>query len=761
MADSIDNLLDDGRRRLRQGRHAEALDLIAQALAIDPAVAGGDTAMGVALSNLDRLDEAIASFSRAVAQRPDDLEALTSLAILLSVEDRFAEAVPYYQRAIALAPDDAELHNGVGIALLGLARPEEAAASLWRAVALAPEAAEPLINLGIVLGRAGQPDDSVASFRRAIALQPDHADAHLNLAQALRQAGEHEAAAISYRQLLALTPGDVAGHFALGALLADMGRHAEAIPCYERCLALEPEHPDTHLNLAAALQRTGDYDAAIRQCERAIALRPELAAPHVNMANALRAQKKFEDSIGHYRRALELEPDHAVAHLNLGLALAECGHLVEAIASYRRALATRADFAEAHLALGRASRETGRYADAIEHLDRALALSPALIDAYADKGNALKEMGQLDAARLTFETAIELAPDRPEFYHDMADCRRFTADDRYFVALRTMAERADTLSESGRMALHFALGKAYADIGDTARSFAALHEGNALKRRQVEYEEATVLAVFERTRETFTRALMDARRRMGDPSPVPAFIVGMPRSGSTLVEQILASHPDVHGAGEVNAFHNAVAGLSGPGGAPVAYPEVVPGLTGEQLRDLGARYVAALTAGLSDVPRVTDKMLANFRFLGLIHLALPNARIIHTRRDPVDTCLSCFSKLFAGLMPHTYDLGELGRYYRGYARLMEHWRAVLPVGVMLEVDYEDVVADLEGAARRIVAHCGLAWDARCLDFHTTERPVRTASVVQVRQPVYRGAVGRWRPYASMLRPLLEALGMEA
>jgi hypothetical protein len=243
---------------------------------------------------------------------------------------------------------------------------------------------------------------------------------------------------------------------------------------------------------------------------------------------------------------------------------------------------------------------------------------------------------------------------------------------------------------------------------------------------------------------------MRERAGQGDPSPVPVFILGMPRSGTTLVEQMLASHPQVHGAGELSDFTAAVAGLDGPDGVPAD-------IGGAELRRIGARYVARVRPLAPGALRITDKMPANFRFAGLIHLALPNARIIHLRRDPVDTCLSCFSILFGGDQPHTYDLGELGRYYRAYQRLMEHWRAVLPLGVMLEVQYEALVGDFEPQARRIVAHCGLEWDDACLDFYKTQRPVHTASAVQVRRPVYQTSVGRWRPPEDLLRPLLDAL----
>jgi hypothetical protein len=225
----------------------------------------------------------------------------------------------------------------------------------------------------------------------------------------------------------------------------------------------------------------------------------------------------------------------------------------------------------------------------------------------------------------------------------------------------------------------------------------------------------------------------------------------MPRSGTTLVEQMLASHPLVHGAGELMEFEAAVAALDGLGGVPAD-------IDGAALRRIGAGYVARVRALAPQALRITDKMPGNFRFAGLIHLALPNARIIHLRRDPIDTCLSCFSILFGGDQPFTYHLGELGRYYRAYAALMDHWRSVLPPEVMLDVHYEELVGDFEPQARRILTHCRLDWDQACAEFYNTERPVHTASAAQVRQPVYQTSVGRWRPADETLRPLLAALG---
>ena len=759
LREEASRLLAQSRLRQREGRHDESAALIAQALALDPRLPGAHSDLGLALSNLDRIEEAIASFERALEIRDDDLEALASLGILLSLEGRLAEAVPHYRRAIVVAPGRADLENGLGVALLGLDRPEEAVAAFRRTVELEPTAAEAHNNLGLALSRLGRTADAVARFRRAAELKPDYVDAELNLAKALRELGELEAAAACYRRVLALAPRYLAGHLALGAILAELKRPEEAIACCERALALKPDDTAALLNLGAVLHDCGRIDEAIACYERALKQEPGNADLQVNLANALRTQARLEEAIQLYRSALAREPGHALGQLNLGIALAEHGQHEEATTCFERALALKPDLAEAHYGLGRALHKAERYDAALAHFDQALSLRPGLAEALAHKGNALKELGRLDEARHALEAAIVRAPDKAEFYHDLAECKRFVAGDRHLAAMEALATTPSSLAATGRSALQFALGKAYSDLGEHERAFRHLLEGNALKRRETDYDEAATLAVLESVRAVFTPELMREKEGLGDPSRVPIFIVGMPRSGSTLVEQILASHPAVHGAGELSDFHDAVARL-GKDSEAVAFPAAVPDLTGEQLNRLGASYLAALRARAPAAERITDKMLANFRFAGLIHLALPNARIIHIRRDPVDTCFSCFSRLFAGELPYTYDLAELGRYYSAYARLMEHWRELLPPGVMLEVQYEDVVADLECQARRIVTHCGLAWDERCLAFHETERPVRTASALQVRQPLYGAAVGRWRVYEALLDPLLAALGGE-
>jgi hypothetical protein len=402
-----------------------------------------------------------------------------------------------------------------------------------------------------------------------------------------------------------------------------------------------------------------------------------------------------------------------------------------------------------------------RPAEAEKSFRHAIALRPDHAGAYNNLGLALKEAGRLDQARSALERAIQLAPESPSYYDNLGAVRQFVAGDPYLAALDALSRNAAALPIKDRMHLHFARARVLEDIGRPEDGFRELLAGNALKRRQIDYDEATTLARMDRTRELFTPDLVEARKNAGTPSSIPVFIVGMPRSGSTLVEQILASHPHVHGAGELNLFEQATDAVGKQPGGTRSFPDMVPGMSDEDLRTLGALYLDKLLQRAPSARRITDKMPANFMFAGLIHLALPNAAILHAVRDPVDTCVSCFATHFTRAQPQTYDLAELGRYYRSYRNLMLHWRRVLPTGRILDVHYEELVADLQGVTRRMVAHCGLEWDARCLDFHRTERTIRTASAVQVRRPIYRGSVGRWRKYQTFLAPLFDELGTSA
>jgi tetratricopeptide (TPR) repeat protein len=680
----------------------------------------------VALHEAGRLPEAEQAYRAILDVEPGHVGSLHLLGVLRGQQGRFEEAIGLLRHAIAHDPTSAEAHNHAGWVLHAMLRHEAAIASFDQAIDLDQGYVEAYYNRGTALQALRRHDGAIVSYEAALKIEPDIPAVRYNLGTALQALGRHDAAIAQYEQALATDPDHLRARTALGMALQTLGRHDAAIAHYERALAADPGLADVHDRLGSALQLLGRHDAAIACHQKALALDPDNADAHSNLGLALHAANRPVEAIGHYEQALAIRPDFASAHNNLGLALQALNRHDEAIAQYRQSIVVGPGHAQRH----------------------------------GNLGVALQEMGRLDEACRAFEKAIALAPRRGRFYRHLADCKRFAAGDPALAAMQRLAAGRAALPEEDRRQLLFALAKASADLGDHARSFGYLLEGNALKRQQIDYDEARVLGEFARIRTVFCRELMEAHAGVGHPSALPVFIVGMPRSGTTLIEQILASHPHVFGAGELTEIGDAAARLTGLDGAPGAFPEIVARLPDEALRQVGAHYVNAARARAAGAGRVIDKMPLNFFFVGLIHLALPNARIIHARRDPLDTCLSCFATLFTGDHRVAYELRELGRYYRAYEGLMEHWAGVLPDGVLLEVRYEDVVADLERQARRIVAHCGLGWDDACLGFHGLRRPVRTASATQVRRPIYHSSVGRWRAYGELLSPLIEALGVD-
>ena len=578
----------------------------------------------------------------------------------------------------------------------------------------------------------------------------------------LHQQGKLKEAEQLYLTALQLDPNSAAAHHNLGTALVQLNQMGDAIAHFEKAIAIRPDFLEARNNLGNVLARLNRLDQSIVQFEKVLEVSRHKAEPYLqacyNIGVSLQLLNRHEEAIPHYARAIAIKPDYAEAHNNLGDALMKCKRPHEALVHYERSAAIRPDLAEAQNNLGVSLHALNREIEAIAHFTKALVIRPDYADAHANLGLALESLGRIEEATRAFEKAIKHAPTVAKFYHWFFHSKKAIADDRHVAAMIEMARSITSLPCAEQIELHFGLGKVFADLKQYHASFRHLVEGNARKRQEIEYDARATLGMLDRIQAVFTPELMQSKRGVGNRATEPVFILGMPRSGSTLIEQILASHPRVFGAGELDDFSRAVTQLADPLGARTQFPELTRTLADEELVRLGTRYLRGIQTMAPNAERVTDKMPSNFRFAGLIHLALPNARIIHTRRDPVDTCVSCFSTLFARGQPFAYELGELGHYYRAYERLMDHWQAVLPEGVMLEVRYEELVADLEGQARRLVAHCGLTWDEACLTFYRTQRPVKSVSATQVYQPLYNTSVGRGSCYGDLLQPLFDALG---
>jgi tetratricopeptide (TPR) repeat protein len=617
--------------------------------------------------------------------------------------------------------------------------------------------AEVLNNRGMMLTGANRHEEALANFDAALALNPDFVEAHNNRAVVLVAIKRRDEALLSYGRALVLRPGMIRVLNNRGNLLQELGRIDEALADYDKALALDPNFVGAINGRGSALQKLNRTSEAERVLQRAIALQPDYVEAHCNLGIVFTDYGRLQEAEAAIRHAIELKPDHVVSLCNLAKVLADLGKYGEAEEMARRAIALDPDYAEAHFNLGNALIALERQHEAEAATRRAIALKPTLAGAHHNLGVVLMDLGWLTEAREASERAVALAPREPMHFRQLGEVMKYTNGDPFLTALEVLSKDEASLAVTKQIDLHFALAKAYADIGRPEDEFRRLLAGNKLKRARIEYDEAAVLGVIDRVRQVFTPEFIRASQGMGEPSAAPVFIVGMPRSGTTLIEQILASHPQVHGAGELKLFDRAVLDIHASiDGAPT-YPEIARHMSGEHFGKLGRTYLAGVQQLAPAASHVVDKMPANFVFAGLIHLALPNATIIHAVRDPVDTCISCFSKLFTEGNFQTYDLAELGRYYRHYQALMQHWHEVLPSQRILDVNYEDTVADVEGVARRIVAHCGLPWDQRCLEFYSTTRIVRTSSAAQVRKPIYTSSVGRRHSYGALLEPLLAEL----
>lgn len=641
--------------------------------------------------------------------------------------------------------------------------------------------------LGIMAHAYGNLDLAVSYLRRACEAPRAPAVYFANFAEMCRQKGLHGEGEQAARRAVTLDPLLPGGWNNLGIILEEQGRFEEGRQALARALALSPDDAYAHNNLANTCKRLGRLADAERHWARAIELAPDYAEPHSNLANLLTDQGEFDRAEQMARRAIELNPQMADAYLNLaGVAVArqsyseanrwlvalaafapdhvgglaamalvtkETGELSQALAFAQRAVALAPDSAQAHDALGQVLQADSQYDAALAAFRKAAELpGTAREKALVDQGVLHAAFGHKDRALAAFDAALADFPASATAWFNRADLRTFRRGDpaigRMVDLLEQRSASGGDLSNHDRMLLNFAAGKAFLDTGESARAFHYLNAGNRMKRALVSYDADAVAGWVDGLAQAFDRDALASKAGQGARSALPVFIVGMPRSGTTLLEQILASHPDIRGAGELPHIHRLA-----DGAGPLA------SLDSAQLSSMGQHYLAQVAPLAAGRRHVVDKMPSNFLHAGLIRLILPDARIIHCRRDPVDTCLSCYSKLFTSEQFFSYDMTELGRFHRSYQELMGHWRDVLPASHFLEVDYEAVVADLPTEARRMLDFLGLDWDDACLEFHRTQRPILTASVNQVREPLYATAVGRWRAHAAQLGPLLDALGV--
>lgn len=583
----------------------------------------------------------------------------------------------------------------------------------------------------------------------------------LGAALQLHQAGRHAEAEAMYQQILAANPNQPHALHYLGVLRSQTGACKEAVSLLQKAVSLCPKEATVHFSLGTAFRALGDPAEAANSYREALCHRspyPEAeAALETCLGLIAKSAKQHAKAEEHFRSAVKRNPQDVQLLVNLADAL----RLQKKYDDAEQVIANVTDkhptIAEAQAIHGSIYTDQGQSEKAIPHLSKALRLKPDLLIANERMGIEMAATGEIQQAKQYYQRALAANRKNPLTFYNLALVEHFSENDPLLETMRNQLEEEE-MSIEDRMHLYFAFGKIHKDWGQHDEAFRCWTEGNRLKRRTLIYTIEAERQFVSRLKSVFTEELLSKFSKAGCASRLPIFIVGMPRSGTTLVEQILAAHPDVYGAGELadlNRIANST--LKNVAGGR-SYPESVAAMSREQIRQLGEEYVEALRTLNTDNPRITDKMPVNFFHLGTIALILPHAKIIHCRRNPIDTCVSCFSTLFVRRScPFAYDLKELGEFYRLYRELMDHWSSLSQISC-LDVQYETLVRNQESATKEILSFCDLPWDSACLDFHRSPRPVHTASNIQIRQPVYTHAIERWRRYEHHLGPLREALG---
>lgn len=569
------------------------------------------------------------------------------------------------------------------------------------------------------------------------------------------QAGDLRKAASICRQLLK-KDHEQADALYLSAIIAlRSGQMPKAIELIRQAVIIQPGNPEYWYHIGLGAMALNHTDMAMQAFRRALALKPDYAVVYNDLGVLLEETGAFDEAVDSYQTAVKYKPDFIDAYFNLAGVYGLRGNYKAAIRNYEKALEYNPDDALIYNNMGNMFKEMGDPKTAIEKYRRSIQLQPDSPGGYFNLGVIKKDNGDIEAAIGAFRKVLELNPGYGGAYYELARATRYHDYDESMQSMEELLNRPDSTREL-RMYLNFALGKAFEDLAQYETAFNHFSDGNGIKRGTFDYSIEQDRLFFNKIKQVFDREFFNTRKSFGLKRGSPIFIVGMPRSGTTLVEQILASHPQVHGAGEINHFKQVIfSSASQTTTANLA--DYILGLDQDDIERFGNEYLRRIEPYLQTNNYVTNKLPSNFLYIGMIRLIFPEAKVIHCIRDPIATCLSCYKILFAGMHRYAYDLQELGSYYLAYRDLMAHWQTVLP-GFIHVNQYESLIADQENQTRKLLDFCGLSWDERCLHFYQTARPVKTASFEQVRRPVYTTAIAFWKNYEKHLGILKRLFG---
>lgn len=727
------------------GNNAEAKALLKETVESTPDDGFAWNNYGGVLLKTDGHDAALECFERAIELLPNYIDALNNKSFTLWMKGDFEQGLSCAETALKHKPKHIEAAINKGIHLGSLNRHQEAI-KVWEELsARDPENHRVWCNWSMDMLAIHNTKKAIEYAEKSISIDPEYATAYNNLGCALRAQARSAEAEVQFKTATDLRPDYYQAHNNLAISLIDQYKYKDAAIAARYALAFKDDYVDASISLCVASHNLGDYQKAHIAALKSIYMAPDEAEPYLDLAEVLYKSDRLDDGEAALNEALKRKPDLEQAFVKLARIKERLDDIDSAIEAIDRAISLSPDKALNYVFKAQIYQITNQVEPALDAIEKALKLAPNFAEAHATKGDVLTSLNRTEEAQACLKKALEINPLYPGPYYTLVQLGNITSeDDPLFAQMKVIEQSAESSGLEAAATIYFAIAMALEKMKNYDSAFEYFKKANSKKRQAAFYDGKSRPPTFIGRKKELPQPLMESCKGKGCRSDLPVFIVGMPRSGTTLTEQILSSHPDVFGAGELPETNRLkrIFGL----------------LTPENAADQGKQYIEWVKARdeSGTAKRITDKMPGNFLQIGLIKSILPDAKIIHCRRSPMDTGLSCYKQNFHTGQYWSYDLEELGLEYKRYLDIMEYWRTLFPDG-FLEIDYEETVSDLENVARRMIDYIDLDWNDACLMPHKQKRSIMTASRGQVTKPVYTSSVEKWKRYERQLQPLVDAL----
>jgi tetratricopeptide (TPR) repeat protein len=776
----VDGFNNLGAAHQAQGNTQSAIEAYSKSLDLKPNYADAYYNMGISLQDQGKLKEATQAYKKAISLNPDYVDAYINLGNALRDQGKALEAILAYRHVITIKPNYPEVHYNLGLTLQSQGELKKASEAYKKAISLRPDYPQAFYNIGNILHEQGGFGDALEAYKKAILLKPNYAEAYNNMGLTLQSQGKLKEAAEAYDKAKSLNPNYAEAHYNIGVSLQDQGKLDSAIKAYKKAISLRPNFAaaynsmgitlkkqgklepalqaysrslqfgpnsaHTYFNIGIIYRDLGKFDLAIEAYQKAILLKPDFPEAYYNMGGVLKDGGNAKTAVGIYNKAISLKPDYAEAMINLGNILQDQGKVSEAINCYNKVLLLQPDHAEACNNMGNALQKEGELEKALEFYKKAVSLKPNYAEAYNNIGVVLHAKGQPNEASVAFSDALYIRPNYAEAYHNLSMNLKFKMGDPHIKIVEGLLN--DSKMDEDKCHLHYTLAKMYEDTGALENAFRSYVAGGALRKKLLNYNlkaDANGFAAIKHYADNINRNALIAKSGIAEQTPV--FIIGMPRSGTTLIEQIITCHSLVHGGGELTLLESL--------GSAIASGAKEANL--KSLKHLRDSYLKSIAKISKKIPFVTDKMPQNFYFIGLICSAFPEAKIINVKRNPAATCWSNFKHYFAGKgLGYSYELPDVVSYYKLYDDLMYFWERMYGDRIY-HCNYDQLTINQESETKNLISYLGLNWEDACLFPHKNERGVTTASQQQVREKVYTGSSEAWRKFEPHLCGLFDGL----